>query len=174
MVIKAPKGKAPYAGTPVSVETSKMQISKLLRDYGASGVIWGDNFTTGEVSLQFAVAHEDGHLTSYRITPTPFMEEHNTWSAIKGRTEAVRSPNWPRTMRLLLAVLKAKLESVAFGLTVVEEEFLAHTVVRDAHGKEARVGDLVLHALEMGGGQLALEAPRKREGAVDAESHEVR
>jgi hypothetical protein len=26
----------------------------------------------------------------------------------------------------------------------------------------------------MGGGQLALEAPRKREGAVDAESHEVR
>jgi hypothetical protein len=174
MVIQAPKGKRPYKRSSKSVEQSKAEITKLLREYGAEGVAWTDNFATGAVNLRFVVKDAAGNATAYSITPAAFKEQHRSWDSVEAREKLVEAPNWPRAMRLLHAWLKTKLESIAYGLTETREEFLAHMVVRDVRGAESTAGELVLHALEMGGGQLALEAPRKREGAVDAESHEVR
>lgn len=172
MTIHPPKGKKPYFGTVVSVDQSKARITKLLRDYGVEGVQWSDNFQTGAVNLRFMVSRPDGKATAYSVTPAAFKEKHSSWDPIKGRNVTVESPNWPRAMRLLEAWLKTKLESIAFGLTEVEEEFLGHMVIRDATGHETTVGDLVLPAIEEGGGRLMLEAPRKRDPAatIDAEA----
>ncbi len=174
MTIRPPKNRNPYQGTSVSIDVSKNRITKLLKDYGAEGVSWTDNFQTGQVNLRFVVTREDGRSTAYSITPAAFKEKHSTWSSTAGRHVTVEAPNWPRAMRLLEAWLKTKLESIAFGLTAVEEEFLAQMIVRDAHGRESTAGELVLEAIETGGGQLALEAPRERPHVQDAAYSEVR
>lgn len=169
MSIKPPKGKKPYAGTAVPIDRSKSQITELLRSYGAEGVMWTDNFATGAVQLRFAVRRDDGRVTGYQITPAAFKEKHTSWDPVKGRNVTVEAPNWPRAMRLLHAWLKTKLESIAYGLTEVEEEFMAQMLVQDQYGKETTIGELVLPAVEAGGGRLALEAPKSRSDAVDAD-----
>lgn len=175
MVIRAPKGKAPYSGTPIGVEQSKQMISKLLRDYGASGVVWGDNFTTGEVYLEFVVEREGGGAVKYRVRPAPFMEKHRTYNPRTGHEDVKELPNWPRSLRLLYGWTKVKVESIAFGLTTIEQEFLAQTVIKDETGREATVGELVLPAIEAGGGRLALPSPKPRDrpNVQDAESKVV-
>ena len=113
---------------------------------------------------------EDGGAIAFHITPAAFKEKHATYDPVAGKQTVVEAPNWPRAMRLLHAWLKTKLESIAFGLTAVEEEFLAQMVVRDARGNETTAGELVIPALETGHGTLALEPPmRPPEGAVDAD-----
>lgn len=173
MPIRPPRGRRPYAGTAVPVERSKEQISRLLREYGAEGVQWTDRFDTGQVQLQFAVRKDEGGLISFRITPAAFREKHSTWDPMKGKHVITEGPDWARSMRLLAAWLKTKLESIAFGLTAIEEEFLAQTVVRDASGRETTVGELVLPAIEAGGGQLRLPGPKERGEAIDTEGHPV-
>jgi hypothetical protein len=168
MPIRPPKGSRPYRGTTVSVDRSKEQISKLLRDYGADGVQWAEHFQSGTLQLQFAVAREGGGAIRFRITPAAFKEKHVSWDPIKGRNVTVEAPDWPRSMRLLLAWLKTKLESIAFGLTAIEEEFLAQTVVRDGTGQETTVGELIVPAIEAGGGQLPLlTGPGEHRDAID-------
>lgn len=171
--IKAPRGKKPYAGSAVPIERSKQQISQLLRDYGAEGVNWSDNFSTGEVQLRFVVRKDDGTAIGFKIVPAAFREKHSNWDPMKGKHVVTEAPDWPRSMRLLLAWIKTKLESIAFGLTAVEEEFLAQRLVRDAVGREVTVGDLVLPAIESSGGRLALEAPKSRDEAVESEAREM-
>lgn len=166
MVIRPPKGKAPYGGTKVPVDRSKQQIGQLLQAYGAEAIQWTDNFATGEVSLRFAVKRADGRAILFHITPAAFKEKHRTWDATKGKSIEVESADWPRSLRLLHAWIKTKLESIAFGLTSVEEEFLAQMVVRDDEGREATAGELVIPAIERGGGRLALPASRR---VVDGE-----
>ena len=166
MTIKPPKGKTPYGGTKVPIERSKAQISDLLRAYGAEAIQWTDNFQTGEVQLRFVVKRDDGRAIGFEVTPAAFREKHSTWDSVKGRHVVVEAPDWPRSLRLLHAWVKTKLESIAYGLTTTEEEFLAQMVVTDAQGNQTTAGKLVLPAIERGGGQLAIESPRK---VVDAE-----
>ncbi|HZY71360.1 MAG TPA: hypothetical protein VFF67_10345 [Thermoplasmata archaeon] len=168
MTIHPPKGRQPYHGTPVSIDQSKNQISKLMRDYGAEGVAWSENFQSGSIELRFVVKRDDGTATAYKIRPAAFKEKHRSWNPKIGKEDVVEQPNWPRSMRLLHAWLKTKLESIAFGLTEVEEEFFAQMIIRDAQGRETTAAELVLPAIEAGGGRLALEPPKNR-GAVDAE-----
>lgn len=165
MVIRPPKGKKPYGGTPLTVDQSKGQISKLLREYGVEGVQWTDNFETGQVHLRFVVRDEGGAATAFDIKPAPFLEDHKTYDSKVGHMVTVTAPSWPRAMRALYVYLKAKLEAVAYGLTEVREEFLSQMVVRDAHGAETTAGELVLAELGRGGGRLAIEPPRSKVGA---------
>lgn len=159
MPIHPPSNRRPYDRSAVPVDRTKEEIGKLLRDYGARAVNWAEDFTNGNIQLQFAIDDDEGRTLRFRITPAAFMEPHKTWDALKGIHVTKTAPNWARSMRLLLAWLKTKLESIAFGLTSVEEEFLAQTVIRDSRGVEATVGDVVLPAIA--GGHLALEAPAR-------------
>lgn len=173
MVIRAPKGVKPYKGTPISVDQSKLQITKLLRDYGANGVSWTDNFETGEVQLRFVVEREAGPKIGFRVTPAAFKERHRSWDPVQGKEVVTEAPDWKRSLRLLHDWVKNKLISVAFGLTSIEEEFMAQRIVLDLRGRETTVGELVTPTIEAGGGRLALEAPRPREGTVEATGREV-
>ncbi len=160
MGIKPPAGKNPYAGTAVPADRSKAQITELLRSYGADGVSWADNFSTGEVQLRFIVKRDDGTAIGFVVTPAAFRSKHREWDSIKGRSVEKEVPDWARSLRLLHAWVKTKLESIAYGLTTVEEEFLAQMVVRDRQGRETTAGRVVLPAIEQGGGTLALDSPR--------------
>ena len=63
------------------------------------------------------------------VTPPVFAAKRRTWNPKMGRYEAVYSPNWAQSFRLLYWWLKAKIEAVAYGLTTVEQEFLSQVVV---------------------------------------------
>ena len=168
MVIRPPAGKNPYAGTSVPADRSKAQITQLLRSYGVDGVLWVDNFATGEVQLRFVVTRRDGTAVGFLVTPAAFRSKHREWNPIKGKSEEREVPDWARSLRLLYAWVKVKLESIAYGLTTVEEEFLAQMVVRDGQGRETTAGRIVLPAIERGGGVLPIDGPRR--GVVDGET----
>lgn len=119
--------------TSVSVEKSRAEIETVLRRYGATGFISGWNeeravigFTMQERQVKFFL---------------PLPDRAGKKFARDGRGR-LRSPEqvyatWEQECRqrwrALALVIKAKLEAVAAGITVFEDEFMAHIVLPDGH-----------------------------------------
>lgn len=126
------KHQAFAAGTTVSPEKTRAEIETLLMRYGAKGF----RYTVGEkgASIEF-LAHE--RLVRFRLVyPDPsekrFRIRAGGWQS---RTPAQQLAAWEAEIRLLwrslFLAIKAKLELVRSGITVFEEEFLAHVVMPD-------------------------------------------
>jgi hypothetical protein len=166
----------PYSGTTVDPATSKAQIEKLLRSYGVDGVQWSEMWTANKAQLQFVLSDDKGRRILIRLEPPPFSTRRRTWVPEKGRYEQVDSPNWAQSYRLLYSYLKAKLESIAYGLRDVEEEFLSDMILRDRDGHEVRVGEIVARQLDSGELRPALgpgEPPRDPASTPRRESTEA-
>lgn len=129
--------------TSVPVDRSKSEIERLIRRYGAQEFVTGWSDNTGEALVGFQVA---GKRVQFRL-PLPSADDFAT--SPKGRArrggaaEAAREQEERRRWRALGLLIKAKLEAVASKITVFEEEFLAHLVVRG--GKT--VGQMLLPRL---------------------------
>jgi hypothetical protein len=147
--------KAPYADTKVPAEQTRAEIDRLLRSYGVQDFQWTELWSRGVVQLRFAIEVEPqtqgrpARFVQIRVTPPSFTAKRKSWDPKRGYT-TIESPNWPQAMRCLLHWLKAKLESVAFGLKSIEDEFLADMVVRGPDGAEHTVAELVRPALASG------------------------
>lgn len=168
---------APYSGTQVPPEKSKVEIETLLRRFGADGVSWSENWKQNRAQVQFIIQEAGKRPILVRLEPPPFLESRKTWVAEHGRYEQVQAPNWAQSYRLLKAYLKAKLESIVYGLRDVEEEFLSDVVVRDEAGRDRRVGEIYAQQLEEGKITHALppgtEEPAKARTVVDTEGRVV-
>lgn len=162
--------KAPYANTEVSIEQTQAEINRLLRTYGIVDTQWTTAWSIGKVSLRFITEGKGGKKVAFEISPPSFSRERRSWNAKRGCMEKITAPNWPQSLRMLLYYLKAKLEAVAYGLTEVEQEFLAEMVVLDAAGRETTVGKMVAPAIEGGRINLPqLDPPRPASEPIDAE-----
>lgn len=168
--------KAPYSDTAVEPGKTKAEIEKLLRDYGVDGVSWTEIWSQNKAQLQFVLESEGKRPIMVRLEPPSFSMKRRSWSAEKGRHIEIDAPNWAQSYRLLKAYLKAKLESVAYGLRDLEEEFLSDMVVRDSQGRETTVGEIAERMFEagemrpmLGPGQEPPPARIARNEAVDAE-----
>lgn len=155
--------KPPYSSTKADPDRTQMEINKLLQSYGVSGMQWTTNFKENKVVLQFGIETDfQGvrRMVGIKFEPQPFAVKRKTWNP-KGYYETVWAPNWGQTFRMLYWQLKAKLESVAYGLTSVEKEFLSQVMVSLPTGESTTIGE----ALQGGAlqGQLALEAPKAPE-----------
>ena len=167
----------PYSGTEVDPGRSKMQIEKLLRQYGVDGVSWTEVWSQNRAELRFVLEDDKKRPIMVRLQPPPFAVKRKMWVAEKGRYDQVDAPNWAQSYRLLYNYLKAKLESVAYGLRDIEEEFLSDIVIHDKTGRETTVGEMVGRQIESGEVRVSLppgnepEPPKKegRPGAVDAD-----
>lgn len=141
------------ADTSVPVDRSKSQIEKLLTAHGAQGFQtgWqgpeGDDpgwdvigFKWKDRAIRFQIARPKG--SSYRSSA---LEQKNR-------------QRW----RILHLVIKAKLEAVQAGVSIFEEEFMAHIVV---DGQQT-VGDILLPRIMamVPGGRLLLTAGVSPEG----------
>ena len=155
--------RAPYSDTTITAENTRAEIDRLLRSYGVQDFQWTELWSKGVVRLEFAIEKEPGHYVRVRVSPPPFTAKRRTWNEQLGRHVIVEAPNWAQSMRCLLHWLKAKLESVAFGLKSVEDEFLSDIVVRAPDGSERTVAELVRPALSSG----VLDVP-----ALTGERHE--
>ena len=110
------------AGTSVPVERSKQQIEQLLTQHGAEGFHTGwqaassDNPGWDAISFQWK-----GRSISFKLArPIP--------RAYSSKGNALIEQQNRQRWRILLLVIKAKLEAVRAGVSVFEEEFMAFIV----------------------------------------------
>lgn len=133
------------AETSVSSEKSRAEIEKTLMRYGASHFMYGTGPDRAIVAFEM-----DGKRVQFNL-PMPSRNDRR-FTHTEGRgTE--RSPEKAaaeydkgvrQRWRALALVIKAKLEAVESGITMFEEEFMAHIMLPD--GKT--VGQFMLPQIE--------------------------
>lgn len=124
---------ARYASdTSVSVENTRAEIERTLKRYGATSFAYASEadramigFRISERMVRFVVHLPDPGAREFTHTPARGVR----------RSDAEREKAWEQACRqrwrALALVIKAKLEAVAAGITTVEDEFLAHTMLPD-------------------------------------------
>lgn len=132
------------ANTTVSSEKSRAEIERTLSRYGASSFMYGWNPTHAQIAfdmngrrIHFKLPMPD--KTGKEFTQTPTGKPRTSSAAEQAYEQAVRQ-RW----RALSLVIKAKLEAVEAGITVFDEEFLAHMVLPNG----GTVGQFMLPQVE--------------------------
>jgi hypothetical protein len=118
--------------TTVSTEASRMEIERTLRRYQADAFAYATEGRKATILFRLRGRHirfamtlpdrEDKSFTEYSQGRSVFRRAE---SEIDKRWEQACRQKW----RALALVIKAKLEAVAAGITSVEDEFLAATVL---------------------------------------------
>ncbi len=133
------------ADTSVPVDRSKSQIEKLLTAHGAQGFQTGWQGPEGDDPGWDVIGFKwKNRAIRFQIArPVVKSSYRSNQSAMDQKTRQ----RW----RILHLVIKAKLEAVQAGVSVFEEEFLAHIVTDDGQ----TIGQHLMPRLA-GGGQLQL------------------
>ncbi len=115
--------------TAVPSDRSRAEIERTLRRYGAEGFMYGWKgdyaviaFEAGNRQIKFTLPMPN--IDDPKIRETPTGREKSDSAIEKAYEQSVRQ-RW----RALALVIKAKLEAVEAGITMFEEEFLAHIVL---------------------------------------------
>ncbi len=138
----------PYRGTTVSTEKSQTDVRKLLAKYHCDDIqftVRGHEF----LQMVFARPGELGNMDVYRIQVVPLSNDD------AGERQAMRMMWW---------WMKAKLETIEFGLADFETEWLPYQLVSGMEGPKT-VAETVLPQLRGGGTDVdpfrpALPAPK--------------
>jgi hypothetical protein len=173
------KVKPPYASTTSDPDKTIADINRLLRKYGINDYQWTTLWDQAVVELRVMIEStgSDGKLRKIgiKVTPPIFKAKRRIWDAKKGHYVSQELPNYSQAMRLLFHWLKIKIESVAFGLKEVEEEFMSDLIVRSPDGRESTLGKAF--KLQIANGVTALPfLPSKDESedhVIDAEYKEA-
>ena len=128
------------ADTSVPVERSRAEIERLLQRHGSTQFVSG--WDEQSAHLGFVIA---GRTIRF-LLPLPARdaaEFQRTPGRGRQRSVADAERAWEQACRArwraLLLVIKAKLEAVAVGISTIEDEFLAWTVLPGGRGRT--VGD---------------------------------
>lgn len=121
---------AKYAETTaVSSDRSRAEIERVLARYGANRFMYGWDQESAVIAfemqgrrIQFRLPLPDRDAEEFTQTPTG--RQRAAAQAADAYDQAVRQ-RW----RALALVIKAKLEAVDAGITVFEDEFMAHIVL---------------------------------------------
>jgi hypothetical protein len=116
--------------TEVPSDRSRAEIEATLRRYGATQFAYG--WDQQAATIGFGIG---ARLVRFRLPMPDPTDRRFTHTPGRGqlRNDTARAAEYDRavrqTWRALALVIKAKLEAVAAGITTVEDEFLAHTVL---------------------------------------------
>lgn len=129
--------------TSVSSEKSRAEIERTLTRYGADGFMYGWADDKAVVAFRMNKRHIKFSLPmpgrdEFDLTPET-RRQRSPDAAASAYKQAVRQ-RW----RALALVIKAKLEAVESGITVFDDEFMAHIVLPD--GKT--IGDVMRPQIE--------------------------
>lgn len=123
--------------TSVPIERSKAEIERLLVKYGASH--FGCGWAPGAALIHFVIARPEGQRAVKFELPLPdrkdraftHLKPRDKWSAERSESsaQALFDQEVRRRWRALALVIKAKLEAVATGIVLFDDEFLAHFVM---------------------------------------------
>jgi len=150
------------AETSVSTEASRMEIERTLRRYRADAFAYA---TEGmKASIMFRMAGRDVRF----VLNLPDPEDREFTQHSRGaRTAEAAEKAWEQACRqrwrALALVIKAKLEAVSAGITTVEDEFLAHTLLPNRQTVSEWVQPQMAVAYESGAmpSHFLLEGPSK-------------
>lgn len=134
------------ADTSVSQDKSRNEIEATLKRYGATSFMYASEATAAMIGfrisdrmVKFVLPMPDPQAREFTHTPAKGMARSPA-EAQKAWEQAGRQ-RW----RALALVIKAKLEAVSAGITTIEDEFLAHTVLPDG----STVGQFMKPQLEV-------------------------
>lgn len=137
--------------TSVPVDKSKAEIERTLQRYGADQFIsgWDQNramigFRMSGRQIRFIVELPDKDEKDF--THTPGREIRRSESQAYAAWEQACRQRW----RALALVIKAKLEAVETGITIFEDEFMAHIVLPDGQTVGEFMRPQIAHAYEKG------------------------
>lgn len=116
------------ATTSVSASASREEIERTLVRYGADQFLYGWEAEAAVVGFRL-----DGRQIRF-VLPMPRKDDRRFTHHGQGpRKPAVALKEWEQAVRqrwrALALVIKAKLEAVESGITVFDDEFLAHIVL---------------------------------------------
>lgn len=121
------------ADTNVSIEKTRYEIERTLRNYGADQFSYGTDDSRGLSVIRFRAQGRTIQFTVYmpaigdaEFTKTPTGKQRDNLTATKMWEQACRQ-RW----RALLLCIKAKMESVESGIEEFEEAFLPHIMLPD-------------------------------------------
>lgn len=149
------------AETSVSVEKSRGEIESILRRYKADA--FGYATEGARASIMFKIA--DRQIRFLLTMPDPSAREFTQHSR-GARTPEAAEKAWEQACRqrwrALALVIKAKLEAVSAGITTIEDEFLAHTLLPDRSTVGEWIKPQIAEAYRVGvmPQHLMLEGPR--------------
>lgn len=115
--------------TSVPSDRSRAEIEKTLSRYGATGFLYGWTEDAAVVGFQMAGRQVKFHLPMpdrAEVAKTPTGKARS-----KAQTESAYEQAVRQKWRALALVIKAKLEAVESGITVFDDEFMAHIVLPD-------------------------------------------
>lgn len=131
--------------TSVGSDRFKAEIERILTRYGAESFMYGWQGATAILAfkmrgrqVKFLLPLPD--RSSKEFTRTPTRGTKRTDSAAEAAYEQAVRQRW----RALALVIKAKLEAVESGITMFEDEFLAHIVLPNG----LTVGDFMCPQIE--------------------------
>jgi len=133
--------------TTVTSAASRDYIEKTLTRYGATAFAYGWDRTASSATIMFEIANRrirfrlpmpDRDDPAFTHTPTGLPRRGQDAAAAE-YDKAVRQ-RW----RALDLVIKAKLEAVTAGITTIEDEFLANTLVP---GTDMTAGEMAQPAI---------------------------
>lgn len=150
------------AKTEVSTDKSRSEIEQTLRRYGADQFVYG--WQDGGAVIGFR-AH--GRQVKFALPLPKQGDKRFTHSARGPRTADVARNTWEQacrqSWRALALVIKAKLEAVEAGITVFEDEFLAHIILPNGQQVGQWLKPQLAIAYEQGNMPPLLPAPEKRQ-----------
>lgn len=150
--------------TTVGVEASRAEIERTLRRYKADAF----GYMTESNLAKIAFRINDRHVRFLLTMPSREDESFTTYTqgrSVFRRTETEIEKRWDQACRqkwrALVLVIKAKLEAVSAGVTTIEDEFLAHTVLANGATVGETIGPQIVEHYRIGGPpSLMLEGPR--------------
>lgn len=132
------------SATSVSVERSRAEIETLLRKHGATGFAYAWQATNARIEFMMRDRHLRFELTLPNQTDPAFAL---TPGGRRTRRPEDQERAWEQSCRsswrALLLIIKAKLEAIAIGVSIFEQEFLSFIVTKD----NRTVGEIVIPQL---------------------------
>jgi hypothetical protein len=141
-------------GTSVSVEKSKMELDVLLKKHGAQRRVFGDDSENGKAFVIFEIKERQFRLD----VPLPKLSEFSI-GEYRGKP-AHRNPEQKERAheqacrerwRAILLLVKAKLETIALGLSTVDREFLADLMLPNGRTVHSMLSAQVEEMYKLGG-----------------------
>jgi hypothetical protein len=131
--------------TEVPSDRSRNEIEATLRRYGATA--FGYAWEPGTAAIMFEISSRRVRFRLPMPDPNARQFTHTEARGLR-RSEAARDAAYEQAVRqswrALALVIKAKLEAVAAGITSIEEEFMASTVLPSG----STVGEWALPQIE--------------------------
>lgn len=125
------------SGTTVSVERSRAELERLLRQHGATQFVSAWDEERGLSIFGFTMHDRQVRMEVYDPDPACFAETDGGRKRKPEQIERELEKERRRQWRVLILLAKAKLEVIASGDSSVEREFMADLVLPTGKTMEA-------------------------------------